>query len=369
MASFCSYCGRPLADGEVCGCQEPQTPQQEQFVEQPQQQPEQFVEQPQQPEQKTQAPINMDSIKDTAKGLWERFKNQVGIGDPELNKGDAFEEDKQIVPECVKSNENEIPVKQYEVATLQSRVLGIPFAKAKGRLQVTNKRLIFRAPGRTIAGRTTLQHEFAIDEVAGVEARREYAFNFGDLLLGIIVALLGGLVVNWLGSSLVDNMYQDGYAWTLLFTLAFGIAGFVPFFVFKKKWLLKLLCIGGSLLPLFNNGSALRQLGQWKDQFVPSLFGTIFMVLFVVGLVIFIFNLLLYAIKPNLVLVIKTKAASEAINIRRKKFSLTGGDQSENTGYNEVLPGDDAELCIREINAMVNDIQKLGDFGIEKWKK
>lgn len=37
-------------------------------------------------------------------------------------------------------------------------------------------------------------------------------------------------------------------------------------------------------------------------------------------------------------------------------------------GFNEILPENDAEKCIREISAMISDIQKLGDFGIEKWR-
>ena len=89
MATFCSYCGRPLADGESCGCQANEPA--EQVVQQP-------VEQEfEQPQQETQSPaFSMDSVKGTAQSLWEKFKNQIGIGDPELNQGDAFEKGKQI---------------------------------------------------------------------------------------------------------------------------------------------------------------------------------------------------------------------------------------------------------------------------------
>ena len=35
----------------------------------------------------------------------------------------------------------------------------------------------------------------------------------------------------------------------------------------------------------------------------------------------------------------------------------------------EVLPGEDADVAIEELGSMIMDIQKFGDFGIEKWKE
>ena len=293
------------------------------------------------------------------KPFWESFKNRIGIGDPELNEGDAFETDKRIIPDCVNANEGEIPVKQYEVARLRNRILGIPYARAVGRIQVTNKRVIFRAPGRCMAGRTTLQHEFAIDEIAGVEARREYVANFGDLLLGLIVSGVGALVMTVL-LNLICRETRD-IAWYVLLPLLFCTAGFVPFFLIKKKWLLKVLCLGGTCAPFTYFGLMTAR----ADGFA-AFCGYNMLLLAFIALVLLLFCLFLYAIRPNLVLVIKNKGAHEAIDIKRTKVSL-GGKAEEHTGYMEVLPCDDAERCIREIDAMINDIQKLGDFGIEKW--
>lgn len=311
MAKFCTRCGKPIEDGEICSCS-----------------------------------ANRISKIDTssAKGFFESMKNRMGIGNPELNKEDAFESGKQIIPECVKSNESEIPVKQYTVATLRNRIFGIPYTKAIGRMQVTNKRVIFRAPGRCLAGRTTLQHEFAIDEIAGVEARREYVFNIWDLIIGLIVTFFGGSIIITLIAFLCDGNPERDIVSTL-----FGIAGCIPFFMTKKKWLLKLLCLGGSFSSLFYGGGALLS------------------ILSIIPFFLILFTLFIYSIRPNLVLLIKTKAANEAIDIRRKKIRPFT-DKDEHTGYMEVIPADDAEKCIREIDALINDIQKLGDFGIEKWK-
>ena len=204
MASFCTQCGRPLNDGEVCYCSG---------------------------KAPTGNPSSAKELLNSSKGFWESMKNRMGIGDPDLNKGDAFENGKRIIPDCVKANEGEIPVKQYKVATLRNRILGIPYTKAVGRVQVTNKRVIFRAPGRCLAGRTTLQHEFAIDEIAGVEARREYVFNFWDLLFSIYT-IIAGLFV----TSLILGMFgYDADVARGIFGFIFGVAGCVPFFIMKKK--------------------------------------------------------------------------------------------------------------------------------------
>ena len=333
MAKFCSFCGKMLEEGAACDCEESKKAQATWIG-------------------KVSARVN----KEKAKGFWESLKNRMGLGDPERNSGDAYERDRAtIVPDCVSPNDGEIPVKQYEIATLRNRVLGIPYIKATGRLQVTNKRVIFRAPGRCLAGRTTLQHEFAIDEVSGVEARREYAFSFWDMIVAFLVAWMGMLL-----PYLVLSLMQDVTA-ASIFGFLFGVAGCVPFFLVNKKWLSKLLCLGGAVA-----GFAVPAIEYDKGFFI-------FLMMF--PLVFTYLTIFFYAIKPNLVLVIKTKGASEAIDIRRRRigifaqlFGVRSSEKEDHTGFSEIIPACDAERCIREIDAIINDIQKLGDFGVEKWK-
>jgi len=329
MAKFCTRCGKPLEEGEVCSCSKS---------------------------------IKIDT--GSAKGFFENLKNKMGIGDPEMNKDDAFETGKQIIPDCVKSNESEIPVKQYKIATLRNRILGIPYAKAIGRLQVTNKRVIFRAPGACLAGRTTLQHEFSIDEIAGIESRREYMFNFWDLIIGLLAASAGGgLTVGIISKLCMESVLYEGKVFgAFLLTLLVGIAGCIPFFTMKKRWLVKLFGLGASVYPLYTFGAMIMN--------TSSFWGSLLFILGGFSMVFFVTALILNTIKPNLVLVVKTKSASEAIDIKRKRVGLFGisMDKEDHTGYTEILPEIDAEKSIREIGALINDIQKLGDFGVEKWK-
>ena len=120
------------------------------------------------------------------------MKNRMGIGSPERNATDTYERGMDIVPACISANENEIPVKQYNIAVLRNL---FKFERAEGRIQVTNKRVIFRAAGRSVGGRTTLQHEFAIDEIAGIEARYNFKFSFMYLIFAVLIISLASLIL------------------------------------------------------------------------------------------------------------------------------------------------------------------------------
>lgn len=292
------------------------------------------------------------------KTFWETLKAKMGFGEPEPIDKNAYEDGKNIVPDCVKAVDGETPVKQYDVATLKDRVLCIPYAKAKGRIQVTNKRVIFRAPGRSIAGRSAVQHEFAVNELSGIEARKGHIFRALDFIIGILVVLAGGFVM----TSLINAMcgIANGIALPIILTLMFGSAGCVPFFLLKKKWWLKLLCLGASLVPFYTYGSMLYAYGSgyYYSNGVAVFFGAFFLFLAFIAFILTVGSLFLNAIKPNLVLVFKTKEAGDAVTVRRKRYSLYSGAKDELSGYDLVIPAADIDTCIKEINAVISDINK-----------
>ena len=338
MAKFCPHCGKPLQEGVACTCEESKKAAEafnsfsmEKFTQK----------------------VNKESIKK----FFENLKNRMGIGDPQRNQGDAYERDRKcIIPDCVKASEGEISVKQYNICMLRNKILGIPYIKALGRLQVTNKRVIFRAPGVCVGGRTTLQHEFAIDEVAGIEARREYSFSFSSMFLATLVTGLGSIIPSW-----ILSLMRDGEAAVIIFGLLFGFAGCVPFFMVKKRWLSKLLCLGASIISFAYPALEINVKFFFFLTMIPVFFAWV--------------AIFVYSIRPNLILQIKTKGTTPAIDIKRKRvgllsriFGAKSTEQEDHTGFTEIMPAKDAETCIREIDAIINDIQKLGDFGIEKWK-
>jgi len=276
----------------------------------------------------------------------------MGIDEPEENATDTYERGRKIVPECIKTNDNEIPVKQYNLCTMQTK---IKFMRAEGRLQVTNQRVIFRATGRSLRGRTTLQHHFNINDISGLEARKDYRFAPWSLILGglaalAVAAIFAGICLNEQSTSLA---------------VLLGIGGLVPFFVLRKKFFLKLLSCGvsyGSLAALTFAGFGYSGYYSRYPSVNPG-----HLVLFIISIIVTIAALLLFAFKPNLVFNVKMKSGTGAIDIARAHPASPFKQGEEHTGFEEVLPWEDTELAIREVGAIIHDIQMLGKLGVDKW--
>ena len=151
----------------------------------------------------------MDSTKNETtnenKKLNTSWNNRMGIGSPEKNTTDTYERHMKIVPECISATDNEIPVKQYNLAILRNL---LKFERAEGKLQITNKRVIFRAPGTSVKGRTTLQQEYAIDEIAGIETRNNYKFNFLYLIFACLI-IFGAYTLIFKTGTIAEMMHPS----------------------------------------------------------------------------------------------------------------------------------------------------------------
>ena len=321
MSKYCTRCGKPLNENETCSCVK-------------------------------EAKVNLFKSRG---GVTEAIKEHMGIDTSDSKGGDYYENYKKIVPDCISPDEGEVPIKQYEIATLRNRFLGIPYAKAIGKLQITNKRVIFRASGRSVAGPTTLQHEFAIHELSGLEVRREFIFNLCDFIIGLLVYSLGFSLFLYV----ISKSGIDSETLIKIISFIFAVIGLIPFFVSKKIWLFKLFSLGVSL-------SAIMLESVGSDSFFWKL-------ILLVNVVAAGFSLFIQSIRPNLVLIVKNKSSHDTIDIKRRSVlkSFFGGRDSndDHTGFNEVLPEEDVGTCIKEVCAIISDIQTLGDLAIDKWKK
>jgi len=451
----CKNCGTELEEGQVCGCGA---------------------------NSNTPEVLNLGG----ESNFFESMKNRMGIGTPEQNATEAYERGMKIVPECIRPEENEIPVKQYNVAVLRNL---LKLERSEGRMQVTNKRVIFRATGHSVRGRTTLQHEFAIDNIAGIEARRNYKFSFLYLIFAILISGFAHLIITsgnlkdieyaeriygMMSPSHVRNAYEkenaafrekeraekllpaaaekveaakkteekaaadttdgilktrrvsEGYSywsgepiyrnetyrdkteaglaearsklnaviaerksaeteerraiekaqaaeanlikatkerestvstWKIfmtLFGLLLGFGGLAAFFMLYQKFGLKLFILCFSFFGFMLSIKA-------SDFSFFYLFLTISTVTYFVCMFI-------YCFRPNLVISVKNKQGSgDPIDIRRDTLLLK--QQEKGTGFSEIIPTEETESAIREIGAIIGDIQKMGDLGIEKWKE
>lgn len=321
---FCTHCDKALKDGEKCACQP-----------------------------------NKKYTQTLAEGKFFCVKllRRMGIGTPGENSSSVFETGQKICPDIAKANEGEVPVKQYDVAFLRSRIRG---QYAKGRLQVTNKRVIFRAAGMSYQGPIAQQYEFALAEIAGIEVKRKNRIS--------ILNILFSFILNSLGVALFSGMFRDfaseAPTFAMFVSVIVALASAVPFFVLHKKFWIKLmsLCAGfGALMGTSGlaNISGFSLLYGIETNFADY-----------VGLLLYILwllNVVLVSVVPDLVLTVKTKGGSSAFEIRRKLFPTPFRQQVEYTDFSEVLPGKDIDIMTTELGALIDDLQTIGDAAIENW--
>ena len=150
---YCTRCGKPIQEGERCSCTKKNG-------------------------------LNFKFSSDSTAG-------SLSFGSAGRNPDVQYERGQKIVPDNIAPNESEIPVRQYNLCVMRSRIKG---ARAEGRLQLTNKRILFRAKGTAPVGETTIQHEFSIDEVAGFQIVRNFRFSILDLLLIFALSVAIGYI-------------------------------------------------------------------------------------------------------------------------------------------------------------------------------
>ena len=145
---------------------------------------------------------------------------------------------------------------------MRSRIKG---ARAEGRLQLTNKRILFRAKGTAPVGETTIQHEFSIDEVAGFQIVRNFRFSILDLLLIFALSVAIGYIGVGFGGFLGRTLKAFGQL--LVYVLALAVA--VPAFVWmpREQYAGKCVFLSASV-GLF---TVLREMIYFKSSFLTVL--------------------------------------------------------------------------------------------------
>ena len=351
MAKFCTQCGRPLADGEICMCQmakNQQTNQQDGYYAGGQAgqqnqyhaggqtgQQNQYYAGGQQPGRGTNQGNQSYTISTED---WIPLRKLIGIGEADHNDVEGcFERGKKIVPDLIAPCEQEIPIKQYQLCNARSRLRGL---WQEGRIQVTNKRVIFRLSGRSWIGRAMSHTEFTIDEVAGVALSNGVRFALWDFLLGLLISMIALGFGSFFGRLPVFLAY------------ILGIAAAAPFFLFKKKYYIKALFLA------FSMGAITISAGM--SIFEHPFLAKVGVFLTAVVLILYIIALFLFSLKPSLSIKVMTKCASDS--------PIAIWSAQTMVSVMEVLPGEDADVAIEELGSMITDIQKLGDFGIRKWK-
>ena len=335
----CQFCGRELRPGELCGCTI-QSPEMQGYF--------RIAIKKETVEKITAVP----KAALTAAGRFFTSLREVaesGSEDGVLNTTDGhYENDMQIVDQCVVPTEQEITIRQYDVARMSTPFL----KKAYGRLQVTNKRVIFRSAGRSLIGPIITEKEFAIEEIGGIDIKVDYRFSILDFICSILIcfALLAlfTLLPYWLLKS-AENLEVLSIIWSFLvyfatFLLMLGTTHKRAL----KSAALSTCCASSVLSATVFSGS-------------DGLMWFCFICAGITSLMSFIM-LILSGIVDDLQICIKVKGGHDALEIARKL------PKDERSGFVTVKPWKDTQFAIRELGALINDIKLLGDAGIEKWK-
>lgn len=335
----CQFCGRELQIGELCGCTIQSSEMQGYF---------RIAIKKETIEKITAVP---KAALHAAREFFTTLREIVAAGNEDvvLNTTDGhYENDMQIVDQCIVPTEQEITIRQYDVARMSTPFL----KKAYGRLQVTNKRVIFRSAGRSLIGPIITEKEFAIEEIGGVDIKADYRFSILDFICSILICFtlsaLFMLLPYWLLESVEDPKVPI-VIWSFFvhFVTLLLMVGVTHKRALKSA-ALNSCCVSSLLSAVAFSGS---------DAFV----GFCFLCAGITALMSFIM-LILSGIVDDLQICIKVKGAHDALEIARKL------PKDERSGFVTVKPWRDTQFAIRELGALINDIKLLGDAGIEKWK-
>lgn len=274
-----------------------------------------------------------------------------------------------VLNKSIAPTEGEISVKTYLCTYFNSFIFGI---KANGYLEVTNKRLLFQALGSSITGTASVIHsEVPISEVVGINIYRGKPFSLlrllGGLLLVLVCASLAGAIISLLLSSLQSSpIFYQVIIWVIFL-------GSVYLSYFHNKVAsqeddqqgqetkdntlkeLLIICVGlGAIARLASDVMSYDPLGSSKPA-VPA------------ALLTLVYALYRYSKRPAFTLLVHSKSGSNAI-VRVTGTSPLGAANSAASKALSGKPAQDSLLVLKELGAVIFDIQNMGEYGINKWR-
>ncbi len=338
--NHCKYCGRELEENEICDCCLDDTVMKKNYL--------RFAIKRETAEHISRAP---SVVLKAIKNVFASFRDIASSGNEDvyLHTADGnYEHEMWIVDECVVPTEKEIVVRQYDIARLKTPIL----KKAYGRLEVTNKRVIFRAAGRSLTGPIITEKEFAVEEVGGIDIKSDYRFSIVDFLGAMFISGLISALFVLLLAYLLKNQAFAGM--TVLSILTYILTILLMFGTTHRRALKS-----GALMCCCTSSVYLSMLAKVADHDIIGNF-SIFCV--VVTGILTLVMLILAGIVEDLQISIKVKGGQDALTIARKL------PNDERSGFSIVKPWRDTEFAIREIGALIDDIKHFGDAGIDKWK-
>ncbi|NSL86065.1 hypothetical protein ECE50_004430 [Chitinophaga sp. Mgbs1] len=274
-----------------------------------------------------------------------------------------------ILNKTIAPTEGEISIKSYFCTSFNSFLFGI---KANGFLEVTNKRLLFQAMGSGITRTPSVIHsEVPISEVVGINIYKGKAFNLLRLIAGVLIFVITAMLAGFLLTFLLSALDNSPVFYQFIIWVLFLASLFLAYFYHqqpgldedsrgldaKDNSLQELLIVAagtGALISMAKGAMSYSPYGSAKIA-LPVIFLT------------FLYALYRYSKKPAFSLMVHSKSGSNAI-VKITGPSPMGAANSVASKALSARPAKDSILVLKELGALVLDIQNLGEYGIEKWR-
>ncbi|MCL2528452.1 MAG: hypothetical protein FWE42_08530 [Defluviitaleaceae bacterium] len=370
--NFCTQCGNQLPEGQVCAC----------TIKLPPEPPPVLANEPK--IQKSQSTIPKVEKHAQSKPIPANIKTYV---DKPVTTKEANEKvietphaSANMVPGQVKPMSGEVPIKQYHIANINNL---LRINRTAGYLEITSKRIIYRAEKHTYISSSTTHNEFAIEEIAGLEVTNNHRFSIARCAIGLTIIAGFSALIAWAVIALTFGFFGDAYTvdfmtrptlrqvlpWvferlgqdrhadignlSMITGLIAGFGGIALFFLFKGKLLLKQFLLGMS----FGGFAA-----------VALTYNTYAFVLLALSSLCAIFGLGLFSTVSDLVISVLNKGGDKVCLVRARRLAdIFHG--SYGIGYAEIAPTDETDAAAQELGAIIGDVQKLGVDGVERWRE
>jgi hypothetical protein len=250
-----------------------------------------------------------------------------------------------------------------------------------GYLTVTNKRIVFHSSGRSFTGKSLLINEMPIEDVTGISVYQGLSINWPVFIILSVVAFIATQVI---GGMLPP--FLTSYTFAILIMLPFILLWLVTSSVVSESFR------DQAIQSVENATQGRVRIERDLRVYLPYTRIPLY-----VGIIILIWRLTAErvlgiggSLAGSLVLMIIYGVAFFLLFGRQQTFSLAIGSKtkkdsgiyipgdtfrffaSRDTTAVEALsahPAADAGQVVKELGAMLMDIQQLGDMGIQKWKR
>lgn len=309
----------------------------------------------------------------------QRIKNSVKHGVDNIkeayNTGTKYTVPNSILNGSLVPCDGEKPVRQYHFLRMALPIIGY---KADSSIQVTNKRLLYHSIGSTIfGGKEESYSEISIDDVAGISIERSTSINIPILLVFIVVnVLLLGVGVLFTLIGLMGSL--SGLNLPIIPVILGGASLVGTFTLFKKKYysfshivtnLGAMIAISGFISAAaggFSSGLS-SLLGYSSNHSGTISYVLLCIIIICLGVMNWV-TLFMSLFKKNISVVVTSKTgATNAIDCSSNKSLIFGVDNLKPFIY--MFETEEIAVMEAELGAMISDIQKMGDYGIEKWSK